>query len=128
MSASLASGTVKYSCSVPESITLIVSCVEGSTHSPPMKKRSGWLNGTSESCTSVIFSSPALIDLAPAKKNPSVGCASTVRPTARRSQGCGFHGSASTRLSAGDSTEHTDKPDGTGKRAARREGGKAGSA
>ena len=46
MSASRASGTLKYSCSVDESMTLMTSEEEGSTHSPPMKKRSSWRIGT----------------------------------------------------------------------------------
>ena len=46
MSDSLASGTLKYSSSVAESITLMTSEDEGSTQLPPMKKRSSWRMGT----------------------------------------------------------------------------------
>src|SRR5580658_1863791 len=45
MSAACASATLKYSFSVPESITSIMASDEGLTHSPPMKNRSGLRNG-----------------------------------------------------------------------------------
>jgi hypothetical protein len=45
MSASLASATLKKSCSVAESITSIVASEDGFTHSPPTKNRSGLRSG-----------------------------------------------------------------------------------
>ena len=46
MSAACASATVRKTCSVCESITLIFDSEEGVTHCPPMKKRSVCSTGT----------------------------------------------------------------------------------
>src|SRR6516162_4653776 len=45
MSASRASGTLKYGSSVAESMTVMTSEDEGSTHAPPMKKQLSWRIG-----------------------------------------------------------------------------------
>jgi hypothetical protein len=57
MSAASASATVRKTCSVCESMTLIFESDEGATHSPPMKKRSVCLTGTVASPAEVVIGS-----------------------------------------------------------------------